>query len=438
MLKFARRFFGHKDELASFLSQIGISNSVTKYSIDEGKVEVQLKLDESYRKNRAALLNHIKTLPWVNDCKVTIAPAEQKTKDYGNLKKVKNIIAVASCKGGVGKSTVAVNLAFSISLLGYRVGIFDADIYGPSLPTLINSPQTYLESPKDDPKSIIPIVYNGVKCMSYGYAAANKKAIYRGPIVSALIQQLLFNTLWDELDYLVLDTPPGTGDIQITLCQELPISSAVIVTTPQKLSFVDVVKGIEMFDELKVPTVAVVENMSYFECSNCKEKHRPFGLGYKDMLVKQFGIKNSFELPMHSDYSKFGDLGAPVVLVHPPQSSLVETFLEMGRKVMQETETVKNIKNPKVWYSPKDSLIYVEQDKELTISPYKLRTSCQCAACVDEFSGVQLFKPEQIPEDVYPLKIEAKGNYAVAVTWSDGHRSSLYPYSNLISIAKSP
>mmetsp|Transcript_17390 Transcript_17390/g.17326 ORF Transcript_17390/g.17326 Transcript_17390/m.17326 type:complete len:104 (-) Transcript_17390:211-522(-) len=103
-----------------------------------------------------------------------------------------------------------------------------------------------------------------------------------------------------------------------------------------------------MFDELKVPTVAVVENMSYFECSNCKEKHRPFGLGYKDMLVKQFGIKNSFELPMHPDYSKFGDLGAPVVLVHPPQSSLVETFLEMGRKVIQETETVKNIKNPKV------------------------------------------------------------------------------------------
>lgn len=438
MLKLVGRFFGHKEELSSLISKIGITSAVTKFSIEEGKVDVQMKLDADYRKNRTALLNNIKTLQWVVDCKISVAPAEeQKTKDLGNLKNVKNIIAVASCKGGVGKSTVAVNLAFSISLLGYKVGIFDADIYGPSLPTLVNAEKNYLESPEENPKAILPIVFNGVKCMSYGYAAANKRAIYRGPIVSALTQQLLFNTLWGDLDYLILDTPPGTGDIQITLCQELPISSVVIVTTPQKLSFVDVVKGIEMFDDLKVPTVAVVENMSYYECSNCSVKHKPFGLGYKDMLVKQFGIKNSFEMPMHPDYSKYGDLGAPLVLVHPTGSSLVSTFLEMARNVITETDAVKNAPKPKVSYSPADSLINIEGVENLSVSPYKLRINCSCAACIDEFSGHKLFKPEQIPKDVYPLKMEPKGNYAVAVTWSDGHRSSLYPYTNLIAIAKS-
>ena len=134
--------------------------------------------------------------------------------------------------------------------------------------------------------------------MSYGFAASNKTAIMRGPMASNLVAQLIGQTNWDELDYLVVDFPPGTGDIQLTLGQELRLKAAVIVTTPQKLAYVDVVKGIEMFDSLKVPTIAVIENMAYFKCSACDEKHRIFGPGYTQQLVDSFGIKNSFEVPI--------------------------------------------------------------------------------------------------------------------------------------------
>lgn len=431
---FVRRMFSNSfDEISGFLKNLNLASAVAKVNVKDSNVEIQLNLDQNYRQNRSAILNKISEVKWVKDCKVTVAPAEVKAKDMGHLKLVKNIIAVASCKGGVGKSTVAVNLAFSISKLGYKVGIFDADIYGPSLPTLINT-SSYLESPAEDPKSIIPISYEGVKCMSYGYASSNKKAVFRGPIVTNLTRQLLFSTLWGDLDYLILDTPPGTGDIQITLCQELPISSAVIVTTPQKLSFVDVLKGIEMFDDLKVPTVAVIENMAFFQCGNCKELHRPFGIGYRNMLVKQFGIKNSYELPMHEHYSKYGDLGTPLVLVLPEKSELVERFVKIAKDVVEETKRCGKEK-PEVSYNAKEGKIVMKFDgKEKKIDPLNMRNQCNCAACIDEFSGKKLFKREMIPQDVYPVRMENKGNYAVAVVWSDGHRSSLYPFAQLESI----
>ncbi len=141
------------------------------------------------------------------------------------------------------------------------MGIFDADIYGPSLPTLLGKENVILESPENKPKEILPVDFEGVKAMSFGFAAKNKRAVMRGPMVSSIVNQLVFQTNWGELDYLVVDMPPGTGDIQITLCQELKFDGAVIVTTPQKLSVVDVIKGVEMFDDLKVPTIATVENM---------------------------------------------------------------------------------------------------------------------------------------------------------------------------------
>lgn len=437
MLRSLRRLFSHKEEVNNVLSKLQLKDSLNKLEVEDGLVSIQLKLNEDYRRNRAAIMNNVKALSWVKECKVSVAPAEKQTKPQGHLSKIKNIIAVASCKGGVGKSTIAVNLGFGISKLGYSVGIFDADIYGPSLPTLLKTEQTYLESPQEDPKSIIPIEYQGVKCMSYGWASQNTKAIFRGPIVSSLTQQLLLNTMWGELDYLILDTPPGTGDIQLTLCQELPISSAVIVTTPQKLSFVDVVKGIEMFDQLKVPTVAVVENMGYFECSNCSEKHKPFGIGYLDMLKKQFGIKHSYELPINPDLAKYSDLGAPVVLVHPENSQLVQKFSKLSEAVVQETQAAKSKKHPEVSYAPKEAKVVIEtEEKTLSISPYDLRVSCQCAACVEEFSGKKILNEKEVPGDVYPLRIEPKGNYAVAIVWSDGHRSSIYPYQQILNLVK--
>jgi len=200
------------------------------------------------------------------------------------LKDVKNVLAVYSCKGGVGKSTVAVNLAFSLLNQGLKVGIMDADLYGPSLPTMISPDQQELYTDEDDATKIKPIEFAGIKAMSYGFATKNKGAVMRGPMASNLVAQLVGSTQWGDLDYLVVDFPPGTGDVQLTLCQELMITASVIITTPQKLAYVDVVKGIEMFDSLKVPTVAVIENMAYYKCGSCDEKHRIFGNGYTKQL----------------------------------------------------------------------------------------------------------------------------------------------------------
>ena len=187
-----------------------------------------------------------------------------------------------------------------------------------------------------------------------------------------------------------------------------------------------------MFDELKVPTVAVVENMAYYQCKNCQEVHRPFGIGYKNMLVKQFGIKNSYELPMHSDYSKFSDMGTPLVLVLPSQSELVASFRKIALDVIEETNEAKKKQRPTVSYSPKDGVVIAEfPGKTLKINPFFMRNQCQCAGCIDEFTGKKNFNSENIPKDVYPTRIEHKGNYAVAVVWSDGHRSSIYPFAQL-------
>ena len=194
----------------------------------------------------------------------------------------------------------------------------------------------------------------------------------------------------------------------------------------------DVLKGIEMFDDLKVPTVAVVENMAYYQCGKCEEIHRPFGIGYRNMLVKQFGIKHSFEIPMHSDYSKYSDMGTPIVLVLPNQSELVKKFTSLAESVVDETKKCKAKSRPSVSYSAKEGVVIVENEgKVLKINPFKMRNSCNCAGCIDEFNGQKLFRPESIPNDVYPIRMENKGNYAVAVVWSDGHRSSLYPFSQL-------
>jgi Mrp family chromosome partitioning ATPase len=267
-----------------------------------------------------------------------MAPQEKKAepKKTHLLGGVKHILAVSSCKGGVGKSTVAINLAYSISKLGKKVGIFDADVYGPSLPTLVNTEEYGLRSDIDFPDKIVPHEYDGVKAMSYGFVSKGQRAVMRGPMVSGLITQLINNTNWGELDYLVIDMPPGTGDVAITLCQEIKISAALIVTTPQKLAYVDVIKGIEMFDSLKVPTIGILENMSYFICDSCDKKHRIFGLGYTQQIVTQFGIKNSFEIPLMPEISQLSDQGAPAVLSLPEGVELVQRYLSIAKSVISE------------------------------------------------------------------------------------------------------
>jgi Mrp family chromosome partitioning ATPase/DUF971 family protein len=387
---------------------------------------------------KSSCMEAVSRLPWVTRVDVTMSAAARSNplanKSKG-LENVSTIVAVSSCKGGVGKSTVAVNLAYSLSLLGAKVGLFDADVYGPSLPTMVSPTSTELFMENE---MIVPLEYEGVKLMSFGYATpGGGAAIMRGPMVSQVINQLLTTTHWGELDYLVLDLPPGTGDIQLTLTQLIPITAAVIVTTPQHLSYVDVVKGIQMFDKLKVPTVAVVENMSYFECPGCGTRHHLFGQGARQRLVDQFGIRNSFEIPLRPEISQLSDRGTPVVLADR-EGAAATPYREIAAAVVQEISKLLHggVTRPKVTYKPGTGiLLTLTTGEEQRVSPVELRRACRCAHCIEEFSGRPLLDPASINEAIYPRSLQPMGNYAVAVTWSDGHNSSIYPYETFLKLA---
>jgi Mrp family chromosome partitioning ATPase/DUF971 family protein len=382
----------------------------------------------------------LNAVPWVTDVMVMLSPARAVRENplvakSPGLKGVRHIVAVSSCKGGVGKSTVAVNLAYSLSAKGYKVGLFDADIYGPSLPTMVHIDAAGLYQEDD---FIIPLAYLGVKLMSFGFIpSASGAAIMRGPMVTQIINQLLTTTKWGDLDYLVLDLPPGTGDVQLTLTQLIPITAAVIVTTPQQLSFVDVVKGIQMFDKLKVPTVAIVENMSYFMCPDCSAKHYLFGQGARQRIIDQYGIRNSYEMPVTPDLSKCGDGGIPYVLVQPKTDAtrLFHDLADAVHREVSDLETGLHLR-PQVSFKPGAGIeVRLADAATGTIHPAALRRVCSCANCVEEFSGRQILKPEDVAENVYPLRMQPMGNYAIAIQWSDGHSSSIYPYEVLLEMS---
>ena len=361
------------------------------------------------------------------------APAPPRTGP--GLANVRHLLAVSSCKGGVGKSTVAVNLACSLSNLGMRVGIFDADIYGPSLPTLIDAgrPELFQRA-----GLIVPMVYQDMKLMSFGYLDPDQSgsaAILRGPRVSQVLNQLLTGTDWGELDVLVIDYPPGTGDIQLTLSQIVPISGAVIVTTPQQLSFVDVVKGISMFDQLSVPTLAVVENMSYFRCPKCGEATRIFGEGARRKLVEQYGYSESLEIPVVAEISVQGDAGRPYVWAHP-ETEVSKSYLKLAEVVRRDLHKMAagGLPIPRLSYNVGQAMLLTLPDgTEHEFTPASLRRACRCAHCVDENTGQPKLNPAEVSEDVYPVQVNAAGNYAASVQWSDGHTTSIYPFSTLLA-----
>src|SRR5712671_3482289 len=213
------------------------------------------------------------------------------------LGEIRNIIAVASGKGGVGKSTVAVNLALAWAVAGARVGILDADIYGPSQPLMLGLSGQRPAAP--DGKHLVPLEAHGIKAMSIGFLVDPAQAVvWRGPMVTQALTQLLSDTSWGELDYLVVDMPPGTGDIQLTLAQRVPVSGAVIVTTPQDIALADARKGLEMFQKVHVPVLGVVENMSLHVCSRCGHEERIFGEHGGSELAQEYGVRLLGELPL--------------------------------------------------------------------------------------------------------------------------------------------
>lgn len=252
------------------------------------------------------------------DMSVTAKVMEGRSlEDDAGLATVRNIIAVASGKGGVGKSTVSLNLALALSQTGAKVGLLDADIYGPSIPLMLGMKGTQLQV---DNNKLQPADCSGIKVISFGFFAEEeaKAAIYRGPIISGILRQFLVDTAWDDLDYLIVDLPPGTGDIPLTLAQTIPITGILVVTTPQDVASNVAVKAIGMFGTLNVPILGVVENMSAFECTKCGERHYVFGQGGAKRISEKFGVPFVGEIPLNAGIMSGSDTGKPVMLADAP------------------------------------------------------------------------------------------------------------------------
>jgi ATP-binding protein involved in chromosome partitioning len=242
---------------------------------------------------------------------------------------VKHVLAVASGKGGVGKSTVAANLALALHLYGQRVGLMDADIYGPSVPTMFGLGVV------DQTKTPFPIVQYGIKLMSMGFLIdPNQAVIWRGPKVAQAVSQFLGQVPWGDLDFLVIDLPPGTGDAQLTLSQSAPLTGAIIVTQPQDVSLIDARKGVRMFEEVRVPVLGIIENMSYFVGDDGK-RYEIFRSGGGKKLADEVGVPFLGELPLDPQVSQCGDAGEPIVRKHPDHA-VSKAYVQLAQRVVNE------------------------------------------------------------------------------------------------------
>ena len=305
--------------------------------IDGGRVNLIVELLSPIAPYRDAIEQELKaaagSIPGVETVDVTfhtrVRPSGSGKADADPIAGVRNTIAVASGKGGVGKSTVAANLAVALAKAGAKVGLLDADVYGPSIPLMMGQGA----KPLVRGGKIVPLEAHGVKIMSIGFLLDPDKAlIWRGPLVAQLITQFLNDVLWEDLDYLVIDLPPGTGDVQLTLTQKIPLSGAVIVTTPQDVALADAVKGLKMFQEVKTPVIGIIENMSGFVCPCCSTVTPIFGEGGGRRTAEEHGVPFLGEVPIDPRIREGGDTGSPIVAADP-ESVTAKAFEHLAEAV---------------------------------------------------------------------------------------------------------
>jgi ATP-binding protein involved in chromosome partitioning len=322
--------------------------AVKNLKVDGGDISLDIELGypakSQFDKVRSSIIAALKVLPGAGNISVGVSSKIIPHTVQRGLKlmpNVKNIIAVASGKGGVGKSTTAVNLALALSAEGASVGLLDADIYGPSQPMMLGvkgRPET------KDGKSMEPMENHGVQVSSIGFLIdPDEPMVWRGPMVTQALQQLLEQTNWRDLDYLIVDMPPGTGDIQLTLSQKVPVTGAVIVTTPQDIALLDARKGLKMFEKVGIPILGIVENMSTHICSNCGHAEEIFGAGGGAKMCQDFNVEFLGALPLTMAIREQADSGKPTV-VADPDGPVAAIYKEIARKIaVQVSEKAKDM-----------------------------------------------------------------------------------------------
>lgn len=349
---------------------------------------------------------------------------------------VKSIVAIASGKGGVGKSTVSANLALALAATGAKVGLMDADVYGPSIPTILG----ITEEPRQTAEGrILPVEKYGIKVISMGFFVPKEQAvIWRGPMLHKMIQDFLGVVDWGDLDTLLVDLPPGTGDIQLSLCQTIPITGAVIVSTPQDVSWNVAQKAIVMFDKLNAPILGIVENMSTYACAHCGHEEDVFGTGGARRAAASMGIPFLGQVPLVKSIRQSADAGDPVTR-SDPKSLGAEAFRKIAENLSSQVKSPTRgaAKKTPVRIGPAGQPtieIDWEGGEKSVFEALRLRAACPCASCVDEFTGRRILNPDSIPANIRAVALAPVGRYALQILWSDGHGTGLYGYDYLRSL----
>ncbi len=384
----------------------------------------------------------------------------QSTVSAEKLPGIRHIIAVGSGKGGVGKSTVSVNLALALQQLGGRVGLVDADILGPSIPGMLGIPTGEPPANTLDGK-MIPAERHGLKVVSMGMLTGDDKpAVLRGPMVGKYLKMFVDGVQWGPLDYLILDLPPGTGDTQLTLAQSMPLSGVVIVTTPQAVSLKIARRGLRMFEKVQVKILGIVENMRTFTCPHCGESTDIFRHGGGERMSQELGVPFLGALPLDADVVTCGDEGRPIV-ANQPTSVSAKVYAAIAAALVEQLQAAVTVLKPFVWKwdsnegapawmegavrpagsqntpigflrrDPRTLSILWEDGHRDDFDVRDLRLACHCALCVEEMSGRKLLDPKTIRSDVSPRQIVSIGNYAIQFDWSDGHNSGIYSFNDL-------